>query len=439
MRKIFMAGMSHKVAEIAIREKFYIPMDVKTEALKSSPFDELLILATCNRTEVYAASDAEISEETLVRYVCQLAGQSYEDFSKFFYFKSGDDVAHHVMNVCAGLDSVAVGEDQILHQIGRAYETAHQLNATGNTLNKLFQGAIHTTKRIKTETNLSKLSCNIPFLAMKQVLNTFDDLENRTVYIVGLGEMGSLMLKYVQENTTKIFASSKTFANAEKYADVLTPVRFEDRYQVLGKCDVVILCSACQEPIVTKDEFEKACRCESESPKQTSALDVVFEQHCSKVAEHPCVGNTAKRLVIDLGSPRNAEASIGELHGVEYVCVDDLEKIVSENRRLRMVELDAAQNILKEGLDEFLQWMRMDEVSKQISLHAERMVNVANEESEKLLRSLPDLSEEDRKRIAMMYERFAKKMANDFLYNVKADNSPEDVQVFLKCLEANRG
>ena len=430
------------MAEIAIREKFYIPMDVKTEALKSSPFDELLILATCNRTEVYVASDAEISEESLVRYVCQLAGQSYENFSKFFYFKSGDDVALHVMNVCAGLDSVAVGEDQILHQIGRAYETAHQLNATGNTLNKLFQGAIHTTKRIKTETNLSKLSCNIPFLAMKQVLNTFDDLENRTVYIVGLGEMGSLMLKYVQENTTKIFASSKTFANAEKYADVLTPVRFEDRYQVIGKCDVVILCSACQEPIVTKDEFAKVTGCvemSSDGAPKAGAVDVVFEQHCSKVAEHPVVNDKAKRLVIDLGSPRNAESSIGELHGVEYVCVDDLEKIVSENRRLRMVELDAAQKILKEGLDEFLQWMRMDEVSKQISVHAERMVNVANEESEKLLRSLPDLSEEDRKRIAMMYERFAKKLANDYLYKVKAENSPEDVEVFLKCLEANRG
>lgn len=430
------------MAEISIREKFYIPMDVKTEALKSSPFDELLILATCNRTEVYVASDAEISEESLVRYVCQLAGQSYENFSKFFYFKSGDDVALHVMNVCAGLDSVAVGEDQILHQIGRAYETAHQLNATGNTLNKLFQGAIHTTKRIKTETNLSKLSCNIPFLAMKQVLNTFDDLENRTVYIVGLGEMGSLMLKYVQENTTKIFASSKTFANAEKYADVLTPVRFEDRYQVIGECDVVILCSACQEPIVTKDEFAKVTGCvetSSDGAPKAGAVDVVFEQHCSKVAEHPVVNNKAKRLVIDLGSPRNAESSIGELHGVEYVCVDDLEKIVSENRRLRMVELDAAQKILKEGLDEFLQWMRMDEVSKQISVHAERMVNVANEESEKLLRSLPDLSEEDRKRIAMMYERFAKKLANDYLYKVKAENSPEDVEVFLKCLEANRG
>ena len=403
-----MAGMSHKVAEIAIREKFYIPMDVKTESLKNSPFEELLILATCNRTEVYAASDREITETELVRYVCTLAGQNYDDFAKFFYFKSGDDVANHVMNVCAGLDSVAVGEDQILHQIGRAYETAHQLNATGNTLNKLFQCAIHTTKRIKTETNLSKLSCNIPFLAMKQVLNTFDDLENRTVYIVGLGEMGSLMLKYVQENTTKIFASSKTFANAEKYSDVLTPVRYEDRYSVIGKCDVVILCSACQEPIVTKEGFVEAKR------------------------ESPC-------LVIDLGSPRNAESTIGELPGVEYVCVDDLEKIVSENRRLRMVELDAAQKILKEGLDEFLQWMRMDEVSKQISLHAERMVNVANEESEKLLRSLPDLPEEDRKRIAMMYERFAKKMANDYLYKVKAENTPEDVHVFLKCLGVNRG
>ena len=437
MRKIYMAGMSHKVAEIAIREKFYIPMDVKTEALSHSPFDELLILATCNRTEVYVASDRELSDVELVKYVCGLAGQNYDDFAKFFYFKSGDEVAHHVMNVCAGLDSVAMGEDQILHQIGRAYETAHQHHATGNTLNKLFQSAIHTTKRIKTETNLSKLSCNIPFLAMKQVLNTFDDLENRTVYIVGLGEMGSLMLKYVQENTTSIFASSKTFANAEKYADVLTPVKFEDRYSVVGNCDVVILCSACQEPIITKNEFAKAIGLDGVASSGTGkkgALDVVFERHCSKVAEHPGVSANSKRLIIDLGSPRNAEACIGELPGVEYVCVDDLEKVVSENRRLRMIELEAAQKILKEGLDEFLHWNRMDEVSKQIHLHAEKMLKSANEESDKLLRSMPDLSEDDRHRIQMMYERFAKKMANDFLYKVKADNSPEEVQVFLKCL-----
>ena len=407
MRKIYMAGMSHKVAEIAIREKFYIPMDVKTAALEKSPFDELLILATCNRTEVYVASDKAIADVDLVKYVCGLAGQDYDNFAKFFYVKSGDEVVHHVMNVCAGLDSVAVGEDQILHQISRAYETAHSLHATGNTLNKLFQGAIHTTKRIKTETNLSKLSCNIPFLAMKQVQRTFDDLENRSVYIVGLGEMGSLMLKYVQEYSTNIYASSKTFANAEKFADVLTPVKYEDRYSVLGKCDVVILCSACQEPIVTRDEFAGA-------------------------------GNTC-RLVVDLGSPRNAEASIGELPGVQYMCVDDLEKIVSENRRLRMEELDAAQKILKEGIDEFVHWNSMDEVSKEINVHAERMVAVANEESEKLLRSMPDLPEADRARIKMMYERFAKKMANDLLYKVKAGNSPEDVKVFLKCLEASNG
>lgn len=432
MRKIYMAGMSHKVAEIAIREKFYIPMDVKTEALTHSPFDELLILATCNRTEVYVASDREITDSELVRYVCGLAHQDYDDFAKFFYFKSGDDVAHHVMNVCAGLDSVAMGEDQILHQIGRAYETAHQLNATGNTLNKLFQSAIHTTKRIKTETNLSKLSCNIPFLAMKQVQKTFDDLENRTVYIVGLGEMGSLMLKYVQENTTKIFASSKTFANAEKFADVLTPVKFEDRYEVLGKCDVVILCSACQEPIVTKNGFEKTIAlCH---PERSTVCEVEGSSEGLSAVTTP-----SKRLVVDLANPRNAEASIGELPGVEYVCVDDLEKIVSENRRLRMIELDAAQKILKEGLDEFLHWNRMDEVSKQIHLHAEKMLATANEESEKLLRSMPDLSKDDRHRIQMMYERFAKKMANDFLYKVKAENSPEDVQVFLKCLGANHG
>ncbi len=412
MRKIYMAGMSHKVAEIAIREKFYIPMDVKTEALSRSPFDELLILATCNRTEIYVASDCDLDTTELVRYVCGLTHQNYDVFAKFFYTKVGEDVVHHVMNVCAGLDSVAMGEDQILHQIDRAYETAHQLKATGNSLNKLFQSAIHTTKRIKTETNLSKLSCNIPFLAMKQVQKTFDDLENRTVYIVGLGEMGSLMLKYVQENTTKIFASSKTFANAEKYGDVLTPVRFEDRYSVLGKSDVLILCSACQEPIITKDEFEKAIQTAG------SAEDTVL----------------LKRLVVDLANPRNAEPSIGDLPGVQYVCVDDLEQIVSENRRLRMIELEAAQKILQEGIEEFMQWYRMDDIAKDIHVLAEKMVATANDESEKLLRSLPDVSDADKKRIHMMYVRFAKKMANDYLYKVKDLNSAEDVLTYLKCL-----
>ena len=407
-----MAGMSHKVAEIAIREKFYIPMDVKTEALSRSPFDELLILATCNRTEVYVASDLDLNSADLVRYVCNLAHQNYDDFARLFYTKVGEDVVHHVMNVCAGLDSVAMGEDQILHQIDRAYETAHQLKATGNSLNKLFQSAIHTTKRIKTETNLSKLSCNIPFLAMKQVQKTFGDLENRTVYIVGLGEMGSLMLKYVQENTTKIFASSKTFANAEKYGDVLTPVRFEDRYSVLGKSDVLILCSASQEPIITKDEFKKAIQTAG------SAEDTVL----------------LKRLVVDLANPRNAEPSIGDLPGVQYVCVDDLEQIVSENRRLRMIELEAAQKILQEGIEEFMQWYRMDDIAKDIHVFADKMVATANDESEKLLRSLPDVSDADKKRIQMMYVRFAKKMANDYLYKVKDSNSAEDVLTYLKCL-----
>ena len=415
MRKIYMAGMSHKVAEIAIREKFYIPMDVKTEALSHSPFDELLILATCNRTEVYVASDRDLDTAELVRYVCGLAHQSYDDFAKFFYTKAGEDVVHHVMNVCAGLDSVAMGEDQILHQIDRAYETAHQLKATGNSLNKLFQSAIHTTKRIKTETNLSKLSCNIPFLAMKQVQKTFDDLENRTVYIVGLGEMGSLMLKYVQENTTKIFASSRTFTNAEKFGDVLTPVRFEDRYSVVGKSDVLILCSASQEPIITKEKFEKAIQvAESTEVAQKTAA--------------------SKRLVVDLANPRNAESSIGDLPGVQYVCVDDLKQIVSENRRLRMIELEAAQKILQQGIEDFMQWYRMDDIAKDIHVFAEKMVATANEESEKLLRSLPDVSDADKKRIQMIYERFAKKMANDYLYKIKDSNSVEDVLTYLKCL-----
>ena len=407
MRNIYLVGMSHKVADISVREKFYIDMDVKTRALQNSPFDELLILSTCNRTEAYVACDKSLEEDQLIGYVCSLVGQNVSQFAKYFYTKSGNLVAEHLMHVCAGLDSVAMGEDQILHQIGRAYETAHKLNATGNTLNKLFQGAIHTTKRIKTETNLSKLSCSIPFLAMKQVLKTFDDLENRSVYIVGLGEMGSLMLKYVQENTTKIFASSRTFSNAQKFEDVLTPVPFEDRYSVVGKSDVVVLCSACQEPIFTKIEFEKA-------------LEGSFKK---------------ARLVIDLGSPRNAESSVGEIFGVEYICVDQLQKMVDENRRQRMVEMEAAQNILQQGLEEFFSWCNLDDASKQINIYAEKLMEMAREESLNIAQSFESLSEGERDKLEMHFERFAKKIAHPFLYKVRGANEMDDIWVFLKCLD----
>jgi Glutamyl-tRNA reductase len=123
---------------------------------------------------------------------------------------------------------------------------------------------------------------------------------------------------------------------------------------------------------------------------------------------------------------------------VQYVCVDDLEKIVSENRRLRMVELEAAQKILKEGLDEFLQWYRMDDIAKEIHLLAEKTVQSADMECEKLLRSLPEVSEVDRSRIQMMYVRFAKKMVNEYLYKVKECNPLNDVRTYLKCLRGGK-
>ena len=143
---------------------------------------------------------------------------------------------------------------------------------------------------------------------------------------------------------------------------------------------------------------------------------------------------TPKRLVVDLANPRNAEPSIGDLPGVQYVCVDDLEQIVSENRRLRMIELEAAQTILQQGIEEFMQWYRMDDIAKDIHVFAEKMVATANEEAEKLMRSLPEVSDADKNRIRMMYVRFAKKMANDYLYKIKDSNSVEDVLTYLKCL-----
>ncbi|MCF0224726.1 MAG: glutamyl-tRNA reductase, partial [Fibrobacter sp.] len=114
---LYVIGISHKVADISIREKFYIPMDIKVNALETSSFNELLILATCNRTEIYVVSEKALQEKDLIDYVCSLAKQNASDFSNYFYVKQGDQVVDHLMHVCAGLDSVALGEDQILHQI----------------------------------------------------------------------------------------------------------------------------------------------------------------------------------------------------------------------------------------------------------------------------------------------------------------------------------
>lgn len=160
-----------------------------------------------------------------------------------------------------------------------------------------------------------------------------------------------------------------------------------------------------------------------------------FEKSLSSLVCSSPTSVLPPKLVIDLGSPRNAEASIGELPNVQYICVDDLEKVVSENRKLRMVELKAAQNILQEGIDEFLQWFRMDDMAKDIRVFADKMVLAAELECERLLRSMPDMTDVNKNRIQMMYVRFAKKMANDYLYKVKDSNTPLDTTTFLNCLK----
>ncbi|NJD04571.1 MAG: glutamyl-tRNA reductase, partial [Ruminiclostridium sp.] len=327
---VFVSGVNYRKASLEIREKLSFTATeqgvVLKEIKKLHSVDECILLSTCNRTEVYIFSDSSsFNNEVVEMLLCKSKGLDIYEFKKYFYFYSSAKAVMHLFKVASGLDSMVLGEDQILGQVKSACETAMEAGTSGSILNGLFREAVTAAKKVKTYTGLSKNSLSVASLSVKLLTDFFGGiLENKSALVIGTGNIGKLTLKnLISKGIGKIYVTNRTHGTAEDLSKGLPSVQsveYNDRYSIINVCDIVISSTASPHYTITRDMLEKSLTC------------------------------VRQRVFIDLAVPRDIDVSIKEMPAASYFNMDDLQMSVDRNIDNRLLEVSRAEEIIDRSI-----------------------------------------------------------------------------------------
>ena len=379
-----------------LREKLSISEDQLPDALSSlkarDPISECLILSTCNRTELYACAGNRADDESITDFLSEYCGISRDTFASHLYSHAGHKAAEHLFSVASGIDSMVLGEDQILGQVKSAYSSA--AGSTGTVLNVLFQQAITVGKRARTETEIGRGAFSVGSAAVQLARSIFDDLKGRTVLIVGAGEMGEITTAHlVSSGASEVLVANRTGERAVSLASQFggKPVGFEDLTSALEAADIVITSTGSREPVVTREMVSFAMRVRRGRP-------VFF---------------------IDIAVPRDIEPGVGDLDNVFVYDMDDLQAAVTADTATREAEVEKVEKIVLEEVEEFMRWFRTLDAVPVITALREKFENIRRAELEKLKGKLPNLSEEDLEAIEVTTRSIMNKICHQPMIQIK--------------------
>ncbi len=329
-------GLNHTTAPVSIRERLTFGPDIVVAALRSLTeipgVHEAVILSTCNRTEVYCHTDddtAELTRDWLARF----HGLSVEDIAPYLYLHQGRHVVAHLLAVASGLDSLVLGEPQILGQVKNAYQTASDAGRTGKILTRLFQHSFSTAKQVRTDTAIGDSPVSVAFAAVSLARQIFADLSQQTALLIGAGETIELAARHLAQNGVgRIIVANRTVARAQElalqfdaFAIALTEIPSH-----LAEADIVIASTASPMPILGKGTVESALKRRRHRPM----------------------------FMVDIAVPRDIEAEVSDLEDVYLYTVDDLDEVIQDNLRSRQEAAEQAREIIQFQVEEFLAWMR---------------------------------------------------------------------------------
>ena len=329
-------GINHKTASVELREKVAFSPEQMSEALQQlsghAHFNEAVIVSTCNRTEIYC-SLAERNSQTLLHWLASFHGLDEQELSNNIYYHEDHEAINHLMRVSCGLDSLVLGEPQILGQIKQAYHNAKTHDAIGVTFDRLFQKTFSVAKQVRTETDIGASAVSVAYAAVNLAKHIYGKLDKTNVLLIGAGETIELVAKHLYQNDPqKITVANRTIERAktlasEVDADVIALAQLPER---LHDADIVISSTASTLPIIGKGVVEQALKKRRHKPM----------------------------LFIDIAVPRDIESQVGELDAAYLYSVDDLQAIVSENIAAREQAAEQAQAIIRSRTDEFAMWLR---------------------------------------------------------------------------------
>ncbi len=390
---LLVAGLNYRTAPVEIREKFAYTAEGVSEALdvlrSMNSIMECSLVATCNRTEFYCVVDhVHCGQQNVIMYLHEQFAVDRSELKKYLYFYDGEKAVNHLFRVACGLDSMVLGETQILGQVREAYEVALSKRSIGTILKQLLPQAVSLAKRCHTETDIGKNAVSISYAAIELGKKIFGDFTDKKVLVIGAGEMSELTAKHLHcSGVRQIYVVNRTYSKARELAERFDGVAIDwsNITDCLTVVDIVISSTGASGYVLDKDLMKPVMETRRNRPL----------------------------FMIDIAVPRDLDPCINEIEGVFLYDIDELEGIVEANKKLRLQEALHIETIISEEIGVFVNWLDTLEVIPLIKALKHRTDAIYDKTMESLNNKLPGLTEREQ----MLIRKHTKSIINQILKN----------------------
>ena len=411
MADIVLIGLNHTTAPVELRECIaFTPEDIviALNRLKQEPIiDEVLVYSTCNRVEVLIVTDnSPDAVDITKKFIASIHQIPLERFEKVLYLRENDDAVRHIFRVAASLDSMIVGEPQILGQIKSAYQTATQHKASALILNRLLHRAFFVAKKVRTETGIGDRAVSISYAAVELSKKIFDSLVKKKVLMIGAGEMAELAVEHLlRQKVGNLYVANRTFERGVSLAKRFKgqAIRFEEIPQLLEQVDIIISSTGSSELVIQRDQVKSAMRARRNRPL----------------------------FFIDIAVPRDIDPGINRLNNAYVYDVDDLQNIIEENLVDRKKAALKGERIVDEAVIRFRDWCDNLNVVPTIVDLRDKLRRIIENEIDRTFPSLQMASLEDRETIRKMIETMVNKIMHDPTRLLKMEGRHLNKPVYL--------
>ncbi len=417
--KLVLVGLNHKTAPVEIRECLaFSPtmlrsglthFDATHEKAHLEHIREGVILSTCNRLEVYTlVHDPEIAVNSIIEFLSRSRGVAREKFKKYLYVLHNEEAVCHLMRVASGLDSMVLGEPQILGQITSAYEAALSQRAAGTVLSKLFTAAIHAGKRARTETAISVNPSSISSVAAGLATDLLGDLSQRQILLIGAGEMGAIAVSaLIKRGAADIVVANRTFKNAEQLAKAWNgkAISFQKLPEAMVTADIIITSTGAPHTILNKELLEPTLTCRQGRPL----------------------------FLIDIAVPRDIDPDVSKLPNVHLRDIDDLQNQADNNVREREMEIPRVEAIVAEESEKYTEWLSSLSAVSTITDLRKHVELLRQDELQRLFNRL-DLDDREQELVATMSHRLINKILHEPTIRLKKETSSGNGAVYTSAV-----
>ncbi len=405
---LILVGLNHETAPVRLREQVGLNPEelggILQELIREGVFRELVILSTCNRTELLAmAADDDDGETRLVSFLAERAGVAVSGIREHVYVFRSLKAVEHIFRVASGLESMVLGEPQITGQVKEAFDRAIEAGTAGPRLSSIYRHTVQTVKQVRTQTEIAKNAVSVSYVAVELARKVFGELKGKRALLVGAGEMCELAATHLKERgVDAVDVANRTLDRAKKLALRFNgnPFSLENIKEALSAADIVVSSTGSSNPVIRKAVLEAVLR------KRKSAF----------------------LLLIDIAVPRDIEPEAGDLPGVFLFDIDDLQKVIEANMAKRKKEAERAAVLIAKRVREYEKWRRMQDVNPMIVELRRSVEAMRKEELEKSLKHLHGCSDEVKRELDRLSSSIMNKMLHQPITELKRAAREENLE-----------